>query len=141
MTDGYDPAAGDRLWQLGLGGAFKCNSAIWRAVRNVSEAHPCWAEGVGAVEESELAEIARWRAENAAAAEGFFAQADAASGTPAPATLLARAESLALPAGDREAFEQLLRQAIETAAPRRDLASQVLHERASWLLETIDDRF
>jgi len=60
---------GDRLWQLGLGGAFKCNSAIWRAVRNVSEAHPCWAEGVGAVEESELAEIARWRAENAAAAE------------------------------------------------------------------------
>ena len=60
---------GDRLWQLGLGGAFKCNSAIWRAVRNVSEAHPCWAEGVGAVEESELADIARWRAENAAAAE------------------------------------------------------------------------
>lgn len=60
---------GDRLWQLGLGGAFKCNSAIWRAVRNVNEAHPCWAEGVGAVEESELADIARWRAENAAAAE------------------------------------------------------------------------
>lgn len=60
---------GDRLWQLGLGGAFKCNSAIWRAVRNVSEAHPCWAEGVGAIEESELADIARWRAENAAASE------------------------------------------------------------------------
>ena len=60
---------GDRLWQLGLGGAFKCNSAIWRAVRDVKEAHPCWAEGVGAVDESELPQIARWRAENAAAAE------------------------------------------------------------------------
>jgi hypothetical protein len=60
---------GDRLWQLGLGGAFKCNSAIWRAVRNVNEQHPCWAAGVGAVEESELPQIARWRAENAAAAE------------------------------------------------------------------------
>jgi predicted anti-sigma-YlaC factor YlaD len=78
---------------------------------------------------------------SAAAAERFFAQADAASGTPAPGTLLARAESLALPAGDREAFERLLRQAIEAAAPRRDLASQVMHERASWLLATIDDRF
>jgi predicted anti-sigma-YlaC factor YlaD len=78
---------------------------------------------------------------SAGTAERYFAQADAASGTPAPATLLARAESLALRAGDREAFERLLRLAIEAAAPRRDLASQVLHERASWLLDTIDDRF
>jgi predicted anti-sigma-YlaC factor YlaD len=78
---------------------------------------------------------------NAATAERYFAQADAASGTPAPATLIARAESVALPAGDREAFERLLRQAVAVAAPRRDLASQVMHERASWLLDTIDDRF
>lgn len=56
---------GDRLWQLGLGGAFKCNSAIWRAVRDVKEQHPCWAAGVGAVEPEELPLIEQWRKENA----------------------------------------------------------------------------
>ncbi len=78
---------------------------------------------------------------SAAAAERLLERADTASGTPAPGTLLMRAESLALPAGDRPAFERLLRQAIAAAAPRRDLASQVLRERAQWLLDTIDDRF
>lgn len=77
----------------------------------------------------------------AANAERYFARADSASGSPAPSTLVARAESVALPAGDRVAFEQLLRQAITAAATRRDLASQVLRERAQWLLDTIDDRF
>ena len=76
-----------------------------------------------------------------AAAERHLARVDSASGTPAPATLVARAESLALPAGDRGAYERLLRQAIAAAAPRRNLASQVLRERAQWLLDTVDDRF
>ncbi len=75
------------------------------------------------------------------AAEVFFARADTAAGTPTPATLVARAEALALPAGDRAGFERLLRQAIAAATPRRDLASQVLRERAQWLLDTVDDRF
>ncbi|MDZ7590532.1 MAG: TRAP transporter TatT component family protein [Rubrivivax sp.] len=77
----------------------------------------------------------------AARAESYLARADAASGTPAPVTLVARAESIALPVGDRAGFERLLRQAIAAAAPRRDLSSQVLRERAQWLLDTIDDRF
>lgn len=77
----------------------------------------------------------------AAGAERYLARADSASGTPAPATLVTRAESLALPAGDREAYERLLRQAIAAATPRRDLASQVMRERAQWLLDTADDRF
>jgi len=77
----------------------------------------------------------------AAGAERYLARADLATGTPAPATLVTRAESLALPAGDRDTYEQLLRQAIAAAAPRRDLASQVLRERAQWLLDTVDDRF
>jgi len=76
-----------------------------------------------------------------AAAERYLAVADRASGTPAPATLVARAESLALPAGDRAAFEKLLRQALAASADRRDLASQVLRARAEWLLDTLDDRF
>lgn len=89
---------GDRLWQLGLGGAFKCNSAIWRAVRNVNEAHPCWAEGIGAVEESELAQIAQWRAENAANAEDAIAKglvaAPKAPGTGGGFNALAKLDAL-----------------------------------------------
>ncbi len=33
---------GDRIWQLGFGGGFKCNSAVRKARRDVSAPHPCW---------------------------------------------------------------------------------------------------
>ncbi|KAK9838154.1 hypothetical protein WJX81_004882 [Elliptochloris bilobata] len=33
---------GDRLWQLGFGGGFKANSAVWRARRNIHTEHACW---------------------------------------------------------------------------------------------------
>lgn len=36
--------AGERVWQIGFGSGFKCNSAVWRALRNNSEAHPAWTE-------------------------------------------------------------------------------------------------
>jgi hypothetical protein len=77
----------------------------------------------------------------AAAAERYLAVADRASDTAAPATLVARAELLALPAGDRAAYEKLLRQALAVSVERRDLTSQVLRARAQWLLDTLDDRF
>lgn len=33
---------GDRIWQLGFGGGFKCNSAVWKARRAIQDQHPCW---------------------------------------------------------------------------------------------------
>ncbi len=33
---------GDRIWQLGFGGGFKCNSAVWKARRAVRDSHACW---------------------------------------------------------------------------------------------------
>lgn len=35
---------GDRVWQLGFGSGFKCNSAVWRANRRVAEKHAAWEE-------------------------------------------------------------------------------------------------
>ncbi len=36
---------GDRVWQIAFGSGFKCNSAVWRAVRDVNTRHPAWLEG------------------------------------------------------------------------------------------------
>jgi 3-ketoacyl-CoA synthase len=33
---------GDKIWQLGFGGGFKCNSAVWQARKNVKQLHSCW---------------------------------------------------------------------------------------------------
>ena len=33
---------GDRVWQLGFGSGFKCNSAVWVANRTQRTAHPAW---------------------------------------------------------------------------------------------------
>jgi predicted anti-sigma-YlaC factor YlaD len=113
-------------------------SAI-RLAQAAYDTHPEHAQGGLAVLMAQF-ELAR-PGGKAAAAERLLARADAAAGGTSVAALVVRAEALALPAGDRAAFERLLRQAVSAAAPRRDLASQVLRERALWLLDTADDLF
>jgi 3-ketoacyl-CoA synthase len=41
-STGAGVAKGDRIWQLGFGSGFKCNSAVWRALRRVKETHGAW---------------------------------------------------------------------------------------------------
>jgi predicted anti-sigma-YlaC factor YlaD len=54
---------------------------------------------------------------------------------------VAKAEGLAQPAGDRPAFEALLRQALDAADKRQDMANEVMRERARWLLDSADELF
>ena len=35
---------GDRVWQIAFGSGFKCNSAVWTAMRAVNTQHAAWAE-------------------------------------------------------------------------------------------------
>ncbi len=74
-------------------------------------------------------------------AEAYFQRAEAAGAGRNAGVYVAMAESLALPAGDRARFEQLLRRARAAASGRADLTSQVMNERAAWLLATVEDRF
>jgi hypothetical protein len=74
-------------------------------------------------------------------AQAYFEQALAAGAGRSAGPYVAQAEALAMPAGDRTAFEALLRSALKVAATHRALANEVMRERAQWLLDTADDRF
>ena len=76
-----------------------------------------------------------------AQAEAYFERAIAAGGGRSAGPFVARAETMALAAGDRPAFEALLRQALAVSASHPDLANAAMRERAQWLLDTADDRF
>eukprot|EP00887_Chlorella_sp_A99_P006245 scaffold3.g6245.t1 len=39
---------GERVWQIAFGSGFKCNSAVWRALRNINDRHDAWLEDGGA---------------------------------------------------------------------------------------------
>ena len=43
-------AAGDRVWQVAFGSGFKCNSAVWRALRANKVAHRAWDVALDAAE-------------------------------------------------------------------------------------------
>lgn len=45
---------GERIWQIAFGSGFKCNSAVWRALRNVDDRHSVWLEEGKPVNKAEL---------------------------------------------------------------------------------------
>jgi TRAP transporter T-component len=74
-------------------------------------------------------------------AEAYFAEALRHAGADVPAVLVAMAESLAQPAGDRDRFTSLLQRALAADAQGRELQTQVMHQRARWLLASVDELF
>jgi len=54
---------------------------------------------------------------------------------------VAKAEGVALAQGQRPEFERLLHKAVAASELRRDLANEVMRQRAQWLLTTADDLF
>jgi predicted anti-sigma-YlaC factor YlaD len=78
---------------------------------------------------------------SAAVASGYFDNAIAQGAGKNAGAFVAKAESIALPANDRPAFEALLREALAASNRRRDLPNEVMRERAQWLLDSADDLF
>jgi predicted anti-sigma-YlaC factor YlaD len=75
------------------------------------------------------------------AAADFFDRAIAVSGGKSAGAYVSKAESIALPAGDRAAFDALLHLALDASKGERSLPNAVMSERAQWLLDTSEDRF
>lgn len=71
----------------------------------------------------------------------YFDAAQAAAAGRASGPYVARAEQIALPAGDRAQFDALLRQALDIAGRHRSLQNEAMRVRARWLLDQADDLF
>jgi hypothetical protein len=74
-------------------------------------------------------------------AQAYFDQALALAADNAAPVHVAMAEALAVPVGDRQAFERWLRQAQQAATGRSDLSNRIMLARADWLLASVDDLF
>jgi predicted anti-sigma-YlaC factor YlaD len=71
----------------------------------------------------------------------FYDQAISMSANKNAGPFVAKAENIALPEGDRAAFDALLNQAIDASTVRHDLQNNVMRERAIWLQDTANDLF
>lgn len=56
---------GDIVWQIGFGSGFKCNSVVWRALRDVNTMHKAW-QHISGREEQAMDTLRRIAAETAA---------------------------------------------------------------------------
>ena len=71
----------------------------------------------------------------------YWDQAIEISRGQSPGPFVAKAEGWAVEQQDRTAFEAWLNTAIEVSQGKRDLSSQIMRERAVWLLRHADDIF
>jgi len=71
----------------------------------------------------------------------YFDQAIALGAKRSASPLVAKAESVSLPNGNRVEFESLLRQALAVGKAYPDMQNAVMRERAQWLLGNADDLF
>jgi hypothetical protein len=71
----------------------------------------------------------------------YFDQAIEVSRGQSPGPWVAKAEGWAQDQQDRAAFEAWLNKAMEVSAGKRDLSSQIMRERAQWLLSQADSIF
>jgi len=76
-----------------------------------------------------------------AKATEFFDAAIADSAGRSAGPFVAKAEGVALAQGQRPEFERLLQKAVAASELRRDLANDVMRQRAQWLLTSADDLF
>jgi TRAP transporter T-component len=112
---------------------------VARLARWAWEANPSYGDGAVASLMGSL-EAAR-PGGSASQAAAYFDHAMATSASLNASVFVAKAESIAQPAGDRAAFDTLLQQALQASAARHDLSNAVMRERALWLLSTVDDLF
>jgi len=78
---------------------------------------------------------------SSARAMAYWDQAIEISRGQSPGPYVAKAEGWAVEQQDRAAFEAWLNKAIEVSQGKRDLSSQIMRERAVWLLRQADDIF
>jgi len=71
----------------------------------------------------------------------YFDRAIVLAGEQIAGPLVTKAEAIALPAGDRESFEQLLQRAITIATRTPNLQNEAMLARARWLMANADELF
>ena len=110
-----------------------------RLARLAWEAHPEWQQGTltGLLATLEAARPGGDRQQ----AIRWFDQAIAQSAGRNPAAYVAKAEVIALPAGDRAEFEALLNKALAVTPEKPGLQDLLMQRRARWLLEQAPDLF
>lgn len=113
-----------------------------RLTRAAWESQPAWGNGALTSLMGSL-EAGRPNGSKAQAIR-YFDQAIAQSGGNSIGPYLSKAEQIALPAGDRPAFESLLKQALAVRIPSDHpdtLTHQIMLRRAQWLQSRVDELF
>lgn len=112
---------------------------VIRLAHRAWEVDPDWGQGALASLMGSL-ELARPGGSRAEALR-YFDRAIMLAGEQAAGPLVTKAEAIALPAGERERFEQMLQRAIAIAARNPNLQNEAMRARANWLLANADELF